>query len=492
MSTLEELATAYQQSTTDMERERQANKISLFLYQNQHFAGMVRSMLFKKGKNLDRLDDALQESTILFVMKVLPVLRNPKAAWGALKGAIEIVGQRLGATFYDNERAIMMSLDATFGDDDGNTLENFLPSFTHSQDNRSTEEQIMDRISANKAKQFIHDAILESKMKGKNALSWLPKVYKSAKGAPLPVTRPVGKAVAEVGPKPPAKPKLDITPAYERLSRIRDITGMAIEPYAEALGIGLPRLRSYLNRKSQVHPEVLQSAEEWYAREGKAREARLKIIKSIPLPDLIDQWKKETGASSYAALAEIMGISVPTMARWRKPATKPMHDSHLLDADTKVSNYRKSHLKKTKPETVSGQERLSHIRNVTGMAIEPYAKALGIEAPRLRYYLKSRNIDIPSKTLLRAEEWYAIEGMARQARIEAIQHMPLPFLIEQWKKETHASSYTDLAKIMGISITTLARWRKQETKQIHNSHLLHASTRVYNYCKHQLEKDSEK
>lgn len=392
--TLEALAQAFQESSNELQRQKLANETSSFLLTSLSAHRMIRAMLFKKGKNADRLEDTLQEATILYVMKILPALRNPHAAWGAFKGAVEIIGRRIGASFYDSERSALVSLDAPvsqYGSEESNGL---LMEHSAVGGENETESTIIDRMVAEKAKSSIIEALLSAKMNGKNALSWLSKLNENdtaptiprpqeviepgvSDDAPtasppfqrvqpnspethvLPVIQLLKATAHNTQPRPletlaPIKgqkrdlanieqKKIPITPEYKRLVEIRDRTGMAILPFSEALHIGLPRLRSYLNRKSRVHPEVLARAEQWYKAEGMQREKKLKKLQLTPLTKLIDGWKDATKAPSYAALAGILGISIPTMSRWRKPGSKPMHSSHLIDVAEKVERYTQAH-----------------------------------------------------------------------------------------------------------------------------------------------------
>lgn len=354
MKTLEELSAAYKESTTDKDRDVWTNRISHFLLNDRAARSMILTMLSKKGKLLDRLDDALQDVTILFVMKVLPTLRKPEAAWGAFKGTVNIVGHRLGSNFYDAERGAVVSLNTNAMSNDSNPensgdtySDNYSKNenYNSDDDRRNDELEFIENIMIDKAKESINEALIMSKMNGKNALSWLPTLTKKAeRKRTLPSLEEMPRIV---GPQTRSKafkstPQVPESNAYKRLNEIRERTGLSVDGFAEALGIGVPRLRSYLNRKSHVNPEVLNAAEHWYKSHGKVQEKRLKKLKSIPLSELIEQWKEATNASSYASLAIIIDISIATMSRWRQPGSKPMHDSRLLDADSRVSRHIRS------------------------------------------------------------------------------------------------------------------------------------------------------
>lgn len=389
---LVEMAQQYADSQNDLERGKWANEISKFLLSHPSVRRMIRGVIFRQQKSMIREDDMRQEATTLFVMSVLPRLREPKAAWAAFKGTVNVLNQRLRGQFYDFEIAANLSLDGPkFGDEDESESAESVFLQTHNSVSEESEQEIIDKITSDRAKMAINEALLSSKMNGKNALRWLTRLNKPKESSALSRNKPKKPAhtieplrfkdkreatepnqivvpVAILARTATARPvplkkmpyldtvvtetpaKVPITPEYERLTDIRNRTGMAIQSFASALNIGQPRLRSYLNRKSRVHPEVMARAEQWYKQEGQKREALLEELKATPLPELVENWKEQTNASSYASLAKIMGISLPTISRWRKSGAKPMHDSHLLDAAEKVERYRISSANKRKKQ----------------------------------------------------------------------------------------------------------------------------------------------
>lgn len=386
---LKPMATAYLECRNEAERLKIRDEIAAFLLKSPAARGMIRAMLVSRGKGQDRFEDAQQETVSLFVMTVLPNLRNPLAAWGAYKGALKVVAQRINVDFYDHERMSSISFDDLRDQfDSGHSYaENLLE---RADESEIHEQSLIEQMTVKRAKEAIYETLLASKMNGKNPLSWLTKlnepyramddqeksqlerayssiVAKKASGesgAPsaLPAVRLLAKDSAPATPLHALKPvgpakwavqrinaKIEPTEGYHRLIEIRDNAGLTNESLAKALNIGIARLRSYVNLKSPVHPEVLARAEQWYRSEGKRRKELLDELHKKSLHEWIETWKEQTGARSYAALAEIIDISVPTMTRWRKPDAKPMHDEHLIEAALRVQK----HIRATKRRQLS-------------------------------------------------------------------------------------------------------------------------------------------
>lgn len=376
---LKTLANAYLECKSEAQRKKLRDQITVFLLRSPAARGMIRSMLMSRGKNQDRFEDAQQDAVSLFVMTVLPKLRNALSVWGAFKGAIKVVGQRINVDFYDHERMSSVSLDDLRDqfDSEHSYAQNLL---TRDENSDHEEQSLIEQMAVKRAKEKIYEILLASKMNGKNPLSWLTKlnepfhemadqgyvkidqskpepaiaarVMKASQLNALPVVRLIAQdtepgmpleAIKAVGPAKWATPrhnaKIEPTPGYERLIQIRDDAGLTNETLAKALNIGIARLRSYVNLKSPVHTEVLTRAEQWYRGEGKRRKELLDELRQKSLHEWIETWKEQTGAPSYAALAEILDISVPTMTRWRKPQAKAMHNEHLINAALRVKRH---------------------------------------------------------------------------------------------------------------------------------------------------------
>ena len=376
---LKPMATAYLQCKSEAERLKIRDEIAAYLLNNPIAQTMIRSMLISRGKGQDRFEDAQQEAVSLFVMSVLPNLRNPLAIWGAFKGAIKVTGQRLSVDFFDHERISSISLDDMRDqfDTEHSYAENLL---VRDEQSIQEEQSLIEQMAMKRAKEAIYENLLASKMNGKNPLSWLTRLNEpyreidekekerlervhdsgiqsddlntAALPSALPVVRLLAKdsaprvpldSLEAVGPAKWAasriNAKIEPTESYHRLIQIRDDTGLTNESLARALNIGIARLRSYVNLKYPVHSEVLARAEQWYRGEGKRRKELLEELHQKSLHEWIETWKIQTRANSYAALAEIIGISVPTMTRWRKPDTKAMHNEHLINAALRVKKY---------------------------------------------------------------------------------------------------------------------------------------------------------
>lgn len=346
MATLEELTGAFHTATSSSVRERVRDQVSALLYRAPGLRGMIGAMLLRVGRSQERLEDTLQEVIATFVLSVLPSISNPQAAWGALRGTVDTLAKRIGSSrgMYDFERVAHASLNASLSshgpDDDGTTgLIDWIPAV----DSESWE--LADKMASTRAKAIILKALVDSKMKGKSPVSWLPK----ALSTPSPQRRLPTLSempVLKIQRRRRSVAASEASPAYNRLLEIRELTGVTVEEYAKHLNVQQFSLVSYLQRKVNVPDLVLRRAEQWYAKKGHERAARVADLNATPLPELLERWLEMTGVSSYAALAEVIDVSIPTITRWKKRAssssktpTRPMHVSHLLQCEDRVLRY---------------------------------------------------------------------------------------------------------------------------------------------------------
>jgi DNA-binding transcriptional ArsR family regulator len=361
MATLEDLTGEYLAATTASERDRVKEQISAQLYRETGLRGMIANMLFRVSRSDERLEDTVQEVIAAFVLSVLPSLDNPLAAWGAQSVAPSIRSsrKRIGSArgMYDFERVTHSSLNAPVGGQhsDGSPRSGDDPeigAFEWIPADDGGADALADKMAATRAKAVILKALVDSKMKGKSPVSWLPQALsKPTATRRLPTLKEMPALKLERRRRSVASP--DASPAYNRLVEIRDLTGVTVDEYAKHLNVQQYSLVSYLQRKQGVPDLVIRRAEQWFAKKGQDRAARVASITGVPLPQLLERWLEMTGVSSYAILAEIIDVSVPTITRWKKPAdkdskspTRPMHVSHLLQCEDRVLRYCRANARK--------------------------------------------------------------------------------------------------------------------------------------------------
>lgn len=136
-------------------------------------------------------------------------------------------------------------------------------------------------MAATRAKAVILKALVDSKMKGKSPVSWLPQALsKPTATRRLPTLKEMPALKLERRRRSVASP--DASPAYNRLVEIRDLTGVTVDEYAKHLNVQQYSLVSYLQRKVKVPDLVIRRAEQWFAKKGQDRAARVASITGVP------------------------------------------------------------------------------------------------------------------------------------------------------------------------------------------------------------------
>lgn len=152
--------------------------------------------------------------------------------------------------------------------------------------------------------------------------------------APVPLTEPVADS------PPPLIPRkrgyivhARLGPDGRELLKIRQRGGWTQTEFARLLGIKVPRLVSY------EHGRVLDVPAEFIdlARSIETQHYLIASLVSRPMSDLLGEWARMLGLdiSHTRELAEVFGVSMPTICRWRNNAVKPMGNV-LLSLHLKV------------------------------------------------------------------------------------------------------------------------------------------------------------
>ncbi|WP_137925366.1 hypothetical protein [Cupriavidus sp. 2SB] len=97
---------------------------------------------------------------------------------------------------------------------------------------------------------------------------------------------------------------------------------MRNQDFAAALGIGLPRLSSYIyGRTASVPADIMTAARKLRDEEPEAM-ARREMF-NRPMSDILGRWANDLQVESDTDLATILGVTKMTIFRWRTDETKP-------------------------------------------------------------------------------------------------------------------------------------------------------------------------
>lgn len=137
-----------------------------------------------------------------------------------------------------------------------------------------------------------------------------------------------GGPVAIVMPKPPStkdgkKAERDLSADQQELVDIIRKLEMRNQDFAVLLGIGLPRLSSYIyGRTASVPKQVMDDARRIF-REQNASLAGVKAQFSKKMSEIIKDWETRLQTNTNEELAKYLGVTTMTIHRWRTDETQP-------------------------------------------------------------------------------------------------------------------------------------------------------------------------
>jgi DNA-binding transcriptional regulator YiaG len=121
-----------------------------------------------------------------------------------------------------------------------------------------------------------------------------------------------------------ATPNRETKLSDDQRELVEIIEGLGIhnQDFAAALGIGLPRLSSYIyGRTASVPDTVMQMARELRDEDPQAKAKRDRFKK--PMSQILNQWQKQLEVDNDPELAQCLGVTKMTIFRWRNDQTKP-------------------------------------------------------------------------------------------------------------------------------------------------------------------------
>lgn len=118
------------------------------------------------------------------------------------------------------------------------------------------------------------------------------------------------------------KSRTELSADQQELVNIGNKLGLRNQDYAFALGIGLPRLSSYIyGRTASVPDDVMKKARALFADEP-LRVERLKRF-DRPMSKILQGWEERLKPKNDEDLATSLGVTKMTIYRWRNDETKP-------------------------------------------------------------------------------------------------------------------------------------------------------------------------
>lgn len=120
-----------------------------------------------------------------------------------------------------------------------------------------------------------------------------------------------------------AKAKRDLSVDQQELVDIMDRLEMRNHDFAVHLGIGIPRLSSYIYGQTASVPEDVMTRAREVLEEQSQSLAGVKQQFSRKMSAIIGEWQQRLKTETNEQLARYLGVTTMTIHRWRTDATQP-------------------------------------------------------------------------------------------------------------------------------------------------------------------------
>lgn len=117
-----------------------------------------------------------------------------------------------------------------------------------------------------------------------------------------------------------------LSPEQRELAEIRRALFMTQAEFAEALNINVPRLSSWeYGRTKSVPAYYMEKARELLALGNRPRQQGHDLFANRAMSDILAEWAKDLNVDldDTATLAGLLGVSEPTIRRWKENQVKP-------------------------------------------------------------------------------------------------------------------------------------------------------------------------
>jgi DNA-directed RNA polymerase specialized sigma24 family protein/transcriptional regulator with XRE-family HTH domain len=116
-----------------------------------------------------------------------------------------------------------------------------------------------------------------------------------------------------------------LSPDNQALVDYRMDLDMTQGEFADALGIGMPRLSSYEYGRATIPDWVMKAARDLAGNNGNALGAAHQKFDGVSMPEILAGWARELGVpyDNSLELATLLGASKPTVTRWKNELIRP-------------------------------------------------------------------------------------------------------------------------------------------------------------------------
>ena len=298
------------------------DKIAKSLFNDARVRKICRLRALKNGVDIEGVDDVLQRVMEVFFSKMLAKLRTADAVYAVVYAIADNVSKEVGressALIYNHDSIEEMRENGEELDAAG------LADYEEEDSELRTDSRLaIERLSC--AWKKVLNGELAMSNHGVFTIDQNPLVTMVAPTnvvVPPPKTQ---KAEPKGGTQGRGKggSRAELSADQAELVKIGDEMGLRNQDFAVMLGIGLPRLSSYIyGRTASVDEDVMKRAREFHAEHKKTNKVRAAKF-GKKMSELLAGWEKRLGTETDGEIAELLGVTLMTIHRWRKDDTRP-------------------------------------------------------------------------------------------------------------------------------------------------------------------------
>jgi hypothetical protein len=301
------------------------DKLALTLFQDQRARGICRKRAFENGVDLSRVEEVVQRVMIVFFAKMLPKIRASHAVYYVIWAIAENVSREVlrdenTLTYHHDSVEAMRERGEELPQ--AGLVEVEQVDLDSLIDQQSEHSRFMTDL--NKVKTGLMD-LGDTGVFNIDAVPFMAFIPPSNEPEEeLPVRKPQrapARAPAQGRRKVVSKAVLSEDQA--ELVSIGEQMGVRNQDFAVLLGIGLPRLSSYIyGRTASVSKDVMTKARQLLEEHKTSNSVRASKFDK-PMSEILKDWEERLGTTENIGLASLIGVTTMTIHRWKKNENKP-------------------------------------------------------------------------------------------------------------------------------------------------------------------------
>jgi DNA-binding transcriptional regulator YiaG len=322
-SALEEMIEKYLQHPTD--DKAFIDKLALALFHDPRARGICRKRAFENGVDLKRVEEVIQRVMIVFFAKMLPKIRASRAVYYVIWAIADNVSREV----LRDENTLTYHHDSVEAmHDRGEELtqvglvetEEFdLDLFIDQNNERARFMTDLNKVATGEM------SMGDTGVFNIDAVPFMAFVPPSTEPEEeIPDRRYTKDAYKNSTPgRRKGQTRTILSTDQQELVSIGEEMGVRNQDYAVLLGIGLPRLSSYIyGRTASVSKEVMAKARQLLEEHKTTNGVRANKFDK-PMSDILAGWEQRLGTTENTGIANLIGVTTMTIHRWKKNENKP-------------------------------------------------------------------------------------------------------------------------------------------------------------------------